>query len=330
MNKLIMRLLNRNGWWHVEIDRRTRRSLRTRDETVAQRRLEKLVKKALAGKLAFLENRLPSRTLGQFTADYLDHAYQTKEPTTARADSLALRKLMTALGENTPLSQITRQILDRFVASLAQTVKKSSVNVYLRHLKAAFAKAVAWKLLKDNPCQGIKELKYQKGFPRFLTREEVRRLLAAEADPAFARLWRFLILSGCRRREALQATTRQIDWPNRRLHIGLTKNKKPKAVVITAELEALLQELPADVGRFFPWHPDAASHHFQRTARAAGLNCRLHDLRHTYGSWLAMAGVQLHIIQKLMNHQDAKTTQIYAHLSQAHLAEAAEKIRIGE
>jgi integrase len=327
---LIMRLLNRNGWWHAEINRKTRRSLRTRDEMVAQRRLKELEKKALAGKLAFLENRPPPRTLGQFSADYLEHSYQTKEPTTARADSLALRKLMAALGENIPLTQISRQILDRFVASLAQTVKKSSVNVYLRHLKAAFNKAVAWKLLKENPCQGIKELKYQRDFPRFLTREEVHRLLAAETDLAFARLWRFLILSGCRRREALQLTTRAIDWPNRRVTVGITKNHNPKSVVITGELADLLQEIPADVGRLFPWHPDAVSHHFQRTAARAGLNCRLHDLRHTYGSWLAMAGVQIHIIQKLMNHQDAKTTQIYAHLSQAHLAEAAEKVRIGE
>jgi len=327
---LSMRLLNRNGWWHVEINRTTRRSLRTRDETVARRRLEKLEKKALAGKLAFLENRPPPRTLGRFAADYLEHSGQTKEPTTHRADSLALRKLMTALGENISLSQISRQVMDRFVAGLAGTVKKSSVNVYLRHLKAAFNQAVAWKLLKENPCQGIKELKYQKGFPRYLTQAEVQRLLAAETDPAFARLWRFLILSGCRRREALQLTTRSIDRSNRRITVGVTKNHNPKSVVITEEIEQLLAEIPADVGRLFPWHPDAVSHHFQRTAARAGLTCRLHDLRHTYGSWLAMAGVQLHVIQKLMNHQDSKTTQIYAHLSQAHLAEAAAKVRIGD
>jgi len=327
---LIMRLLNRNGWWHVEIDRDTRRSLKTRDETVAQKRLEALEKKALAGKLAFLEKKPPRKTLQAFADDYLEYSYQTKEASTHRADSLALRKLIAALGENTLLSQISRQVLDKYFAGLAQTVKKSSVNVYLRHTKAAFNKAVAWKLLKENPCQGIKELKYQKGFPRYLTREEVHRLLAAEPDPAFGRLWRFLILSGCRRSEALQLTTRHIDWHNRRINIGITKNKNPKVVVITEELQQLLAEIPAEVGKLFPWNPDAVSHHFERTAARAGLSCRLHDLRHTYGSWLAMAGVPLNVIQKLMNHQDAKTTQIYAHLSQAHLAEAAEKVRIGE
>lgn len=327
---LSMRLLNRNGWWHIEIDRHTRKSLKTRDEKVAQRRLEALEKKALASKLAFLEKRPPHKTLRAFADDYLEYSYQTKEPTTARADALALRKLMAAIGETTLLTQISRQALDKYFAGLTQTVKKSSVNVYLRHLKAAFNQAVAWKLLKENPCQGIKELKYQKDFPRYLTQAEVSLLLAAEPDPAFARLWRFLILSGCRRKEALQLTTRSIDRSTRRIAVGVTKNHNPKSVVITEDLEQLLAEIPADVGRLFPWHPDAVSHHFQRTARAAGLNCRLHDLRHTYGSWLAMAGVQLHVIQKLMNHQDAKTTQIYAHLSQGHLTEAAGKVRIGE
>lgn len=327
---LSMRLINRNGWWHIEFDRYTRRSLRTRDDKVAERRFKVFEKKALAGRLAFLEKRPPHKALVAFADDYLEYSYQTKEPTTQRADSLALRKLMAYVGESTPLTQITRQVLDKYFAELSQTVKKSSVNVYLRHLKAAFTKAVEWKLLKDNPCKGIKELKYQKGFPRYLTREEVHRLLEAETAPAFARLWRFLVLSGCRRREALQVTTRNIDWGNRRIDIGITKNKNPKVVVITEELGALLKEIPAEVGRLFPWHPDAVSHHFEKTAKRAGLICRLHDLRHTYGSWLAMAGVPLNVIQKLMNHQDRKTTEIYAHLSQAHLAEAAEKVRIGE
>jgi site-specific recombinase XerD len=40
------------------------------------------------------------------------------------------------------------------------------------------------------------------------------------------------------------------------------------------------------------------------------------------GAPAAMAGVPLTAIQKLMSHQDGKTTQIYAHLSQAHQAEA--------
>ncbi len=88
----------------------------------------------------------------------------------------------------------------------------------------------------------------------------------------------------------------------------------------------ILATLNRDVGKLWPWQPDSVTHHFQRTAKAAGLSCRLHDLRHTYGSWLVMKGVPLYTVGKLMGHQDAKTTQIYAHLSQSHLEEAAGKL----
>ncbi|MFT6389971.1 MAG: integrase [Cellvibrionaceae bacterium] len=43
-------------------------------------------------------------------------------------------------------------------------------------------------------------------------------------------------------------------------------------------------------------------------------NFRFKDLRHTYGSWLAMNGTDLIDIRDLMGHTDIKTTQIYAHL----------------
>lgn len=41
---------------------------------------------------------------------------------------------------------------------------------------------------------------------------------------------------------------------------------------------------------------------------------RFKDLRHTFGSWLAIEGVDIMQIRDLMGHTDVKTTQIYAHL----------------
>lgn len=41
---------------------------------------------------------------------------------------------------------------------------------------------------------------------------------------------------------------------------------------------------------------------------------RFKDFRHTFGSWLAINGVDLLDIRDLMGHKDIKTTQIYAHL----------------
>jgi integrase len=53
---------------------------------------------------------------------------------------------------------------------------------------------------------------------------------------------------------------------------------------------------------------------FKRYCRDAGIRkkVRFHDLRHTFGTRMAAAGVPLRTLQEWMGHADAKTTQIYA------------------
>ena len=43
-------------------------------------------------------------------------------------------------------------------------------------------------------------------------------------------------------------------------------------------------------------------------------NFRIKDLQHTFGSWLAIAGVDLITIRGLMGHRHIETAEVYAHL----------------
>lgn len=52
---------------------------------------------------------------------------------------------------------------------------------------------------------------------------------------------------------------------------------------------------------------------FKACLRAAGLReARFHDLRHTFGTRMAAAGVPIRTLQEWMGHRDFKTTLIYA------------------
>ena len=56
-------------------------------------------------------------------------------------------------------------------------------------------------------------------------------------------------------------------------------------------------------------------------ARAGLQNVRVHDLRRTVGSWLAHAGVSLHLIGDVLNHRDLRTTLGYAYFQTQHRRE---------
>ena len=49
----------------------------------------------------------------------------------------------------------------------------------------------------------------------------------------------------------------------------------------------------------------------------------MHDLRHSFASFLVNAGRTLYEVQKILGHTQVKTTQRYAHLSQDTLVDAA-------
>lgn len=150
---------------------------------------------------------------------------------------------------------------------------------------------------------------------------------------------RLLILTGARLREILHLEWSQVDFERQMLFLPTSKTGK-KVIVLGAPALALLQNLerlgpyviagrPKSDGRGgLIWAPrhDLKKPWEQVTAHASLEGLRIHDLRHSFASVGAGAGLGLPIIGGLLGHKDAKTTARYAHLDAGPLHRAATAI----
>ncbi|MCI4625028.1 MAG: tyrosine-type recombinase/integrase [Candidatus Magnetoovum sp. WYHC-5] len=322
-----MRLFQReNGTWYAEMERDKRISLRTKDKTLAQRLFNQLKKDYLKSKIFQLEDKKIIK-LSIFTDEFLKYIKDNRTHDTYRAYSLALRTLKEYIGD-IELSVINVQKIDKFISSLNQKkLKKVSINNYIRHLKSAFQKAVDWEYIKSNPFKNVKPYQII-NIPRYLSQDEIDKLLTVIKDEEFKIMILLFLNTGMRRKELLN-----LEWTDIKtdyIHLKKTKRNLERAFPMTDKTKALLNDLKqiSKGKRLFRWTDiNFISKMFKASAKKAGLeDIKLHDLRHTFASYLAMAGESLNTIQELLGHQQISTTQIYSHLSQDHLKNALSKL----
>lgn len=211
-----------------------------------------------------------------------------------------------------------------------------------------FALAIRWGMRADNPAKGI-ERNHEERRYRYLTGDELRRLtdtLTAYPNQIAANAVRLLLLTGARRGEVLGATWDQFDleagiWCKPSSH---TKQKREHRVPMSAPALKLLADMRATAERnarargrepsryVFPGRVGECPLVEIKSAwaglcKAAKLDgVRLHDLRHTYASMLASAGLSLPVIGALLGHTQPGTTARYAHLFDDPLRAATERV----
>jgi integrase len=95
--------------------------------------------------------------------------------------------------------------------------------------------------------------------------------------------------------------------------------------------DLVLAEPPPDNTSYGkPMLPNTLTHAFTKIARKAGLNVRLHDLRHTHISQLIRQGIYPKVIADRAGHSTINTTMgIYGHLFSETQREAAIKFELG-
>ncbi len=273
----------------------------------------------------------PKVTFRQFAPEYLAYSRANKAPGSYRRDQgIVDTRLMPFFGDQY-LSEITLAHAEQYKAQRLTIVDPATINKEVNCLRAMLNKAVAWKRVKTNPLAGMKLLKEPPGRLRYLTPEEKDRLIeACSMSPYLRPIVELAIHTGMRRGEILGLRWSDIDVRRRTITLHQTKNNERRVIPINRTVAAVLKASPRhlDSDRLFPGiNGNMVVMAFHRACRRAGIpDCRFHDLRHTFGSHLAMAGFNLRTIQQLLRHKDLRMTMRYSHLSAEHLQQAVDRL----
>jgi integrase len=284
--------------------------------------------RALASKAlrAVAEGRDPGRekaqergapdTVEAVAAQFLDrHCKRSNRPSTAEATERQLRLYVLPRWRGRLARDITRRdvldVLDRVV----DAGKPIAANRVLAAVRKMFAWAVSRDIIAASPCAGVKPPAAERSRDRILTDHELRNVWQAADKPLggpFGALVKLLILTGQRRDEVAGMKWSEIDLEARlwTLPPERVKNDEKHEVPLSAAAVAVLQALPRIGERFLLTSngTSPSSGYSKGKRRLDALlppdmpGWRLHDLRRTTASGMGRLGINLPVIEKVLNH----------------------------
>jgi integrase len=234
---------------------------------------------------------------------------------------------------------ITREQIARIHAKLGTTSGQGSANRVINVVSSIFNFGIRNGYFNSiNPCTGLRKFpSYSRD--RFLSKEELASFFQAvdQEETLFRDFFQLLLFTGARKSNVLSMKWGDIDLNLCRWRIPetQTKNKDVNIVVLSEPALEILQRrraenenklsksqyvFPGDGKHGYLKDPKRA---FERIKHRMGVyDIRMHDLRRTLGSYMAISGTSLPIIGKALNHKSQVSTAIYARLSQDPVLEA--------
>lgn len=274
-----------------------------------------------------------------FTDFFNDHylPFATSRKRSWKRDEELFRLRIKGTFGNKRLNEITRQQIQTFHASvLAEGLSHASADHHLKLIRHALNLAVEWEMLDKNPATRIAQYNVDNKVEHYLNPDELERLvtvLRANDPPTVCQVALFLLSTGARLNEALQATWSQIDRPSRvwRIPASNSKSKRIRSIPLNDTAIEVMDQLGTE-GKFDHLFISlrtetpltSVNRVWGRLRNKAGLpHLRLHDLRHQFASFLVNSGRTLYEVQKILGHSDTKVTERYAHLSLVTLQDAS-------
>ncbi len=340
----LYRLDSTGGYYALlkRADKQFRRSLKTHDRKLAERRLSELREKI--GKLTTDDDaRVTFEDLAKRWVDLSRHALKP----------MAILRRETAIKGIGPFfagmnaRNIQTRHCERWVTERGPKLADRTFVLELGVMKAIFAYAVDRGIMLNNPARSLKRRKLVQQPIAIPSREQFQKLIAAirESDgrassQALAKpgadLIELLAYSGCRLGEARALRWSDVDYEANALKItggeAGTKNREQRTVPITHALRSLLVRLKAERS---PAQADpialiaSAKKCLQSACRRLGYpTFSHHDFRHFFATTCIESGVDIPTVSRWLGHKDggALAMRVYGHLRHEHSSSMIKRV----
>ncbi len=239
------------------------------------------------------------------------------------------------------VSQIRRQDLQAWVDNLGKD-SPSAAKRALDMMKAIINWGIKREFLPPitNPCNGVETFALN-ARERFILPAELTKFESAlqKEPPIYRDFFHICLLTGARRGNVFTMRWDEIDFDLATWTIPGSKFKNGHTLVIplSAWPLAILERRKASSINstwVFPGNGKGASSHlicvrrpWKRVLTRAGLyNLRVHDLRRTLASYMAINGDNSYTIARMLGHKDARSTAVYARLDVGAVRTAVQNV----
>jgi integrase len=287
-------------------------------------------------------------TVHHLAARFLEEYAPTKRPSYLKNNKQILdRWILPTLG-NHRVTELHSADVDELFGKITKAGSPIMANRAVSCVSRMFSLAVRWGWHDDNPCRHAVDRNAEAQRRVYLNPAQIGRLAEAldrHASKNAADCIRLIMLTGCRRGEAMAAHIEQIDIDRKLwlLPAASTKQGKPNEIPLSAPALQLVEPLirkAERAGYLFPGrngdgHITDLASSWASLRKKAGLpdDVRVHDLRHTFASIAVSRGASLPLIGALLGHGNPATTARYAHLyddPKRALAESVAAVIIGQ
>ncbi|RWP80472.1 site-specific integrase [Mesorhizobium sp.] len=204
-----------------------------------------------------------------------------------------------------------------------------TANRVFATLRKFFGWLVERDVLEASPCAGVKKPTAEQSRTRILTDDEIKLFwkAASSFEYPFGPMWRLLLLTGQRREEVAGMTRKELslddDKPGWTIPASRAKNGKPHSVPLSLAAVEIIKGLPKIGKAGFLFTTTGETHVTGYSRSKARLDAKmlealrdgaddpksvelpgwtLHDLRRTMASGMAKLGINLPVIEKVLNH----------------------------